>query len=391
MFGRSTGLSLQFIPHDFIIDTLTRLAELIRLEREDILARWRDQVRELPSAAGLSTPTLNDHIPLLLNELAMAFRQHSSDTSIPKMLAHGTPPMHGLQRLQEGFEIDEVVAEYNILRGCIHDMADRHQLTLQGRPFHILNRVLDSAIGLAVQTFATHRALEIQQRRSDYLTFIAHDLRTPLNAVGLATKVLEGITRDDPPDSNAQRMVNILHRHVLHLNAMINKVLDENAHVQTEHGLRLQRRNLDLWPLVESLIYDLNPIAGTGSTKLLNLVPETLSVYADASLLRRVMQNLIANAIQHTPRGVVEIRADAIEHGGIRCRIVDNGCGIAPERLKVVFEKFESDDTDSGGLGLGLAIFKTFIEAHGGQVQVESELGKGSVFSFTLPGPADAD
>jgi two-component system phosphate regulon sensor histidine kinase PhoR len=343
------------------------------------------QVRELPSAAGLSTPTLNDHIPRLLEELADAFHQ-STDASIPEKLAHGTPPLHGLQRLQEGFEIDEVVAEYNMLRGTIHDMAERHQLTLQGRPFHILNRVFDSAIGLAVQTFAMHRALEIQQRRSDYLTFIAHDLRTPLNAVGLAAKVLEGITKNDPPDSTAQRMVNILNRHVLHLNALINKVLDENAHVQTENGLRLQRRKLDFWPLVESLIYDLNPIAGTGSTKLLNRVPETLSVYADASLLRRVMQNLIANAIQHTPRGIVEINACTTEHGGIKCWIRDNGAGIAPERLDAVFEKFESDSAESGGLGLGLAIFKTFIEAHGGQVKVESQVGEGSTFSFTLPG-----
>lgn len=343
----------------------------------------------MPSAAGLSTPTLNDHIPLLLHELANAFL-HSSEASIPETLAHGTPPLHGLQRLHEGFQIDEVVAEYNILRCCIHDMAERHGLTLQGRPFHILNRVMDSAIGLAVQTFATQRALDIQQRRTDYLTFIAHDLRTPLNAVGLATKVLEDITKDEAPDSAAPRMVDILRRHVSHMNAMINKVLDENAHVQTEHGLQLQRRTLDFWPLVESLVYDLNPIAGTGSTKLLNLVPETLSVYADASLLRRVMQNLIANAIQHTPRGMVEINAANLENGGIECWIRDNGTGIAPERLQAVFEKFESDDTDSGGLGLGLAICKTFVEAHGGQVYVESKLGEGSTFRFTLPGPAEA-
>jgi two-component system phosphate regulon sensor histidine kinase PhoR len=373
-----------------IIDTLNQIAELIKLERDDLLSRWRAQVRELPSAAGLTTPTLNDHIPSLLTELANAF-ESSADASIPETLAHGTPPAHGLQRLQEGFEIVEVVAEYNILRGVIHDMASSHNLTLQGRPFHILNRVFDSAIGLAVQTYSTHRALEIQQRRSDYLTFIAHDLRTPLNAVGLATKVLEGITKDDPNDSNTQRMVNILQRHVSLMNALIGKVLDENAHVQTENGLRLQRRNLDFWPLVESLVYDLNPIAGTGSTKLLNLVPEDLAVYADAGLLQRIMQNLIANAIQHTPRGTVEIKAQSTERGGIECWIKDNGCGIAPERLKAIFKKFESDGGESGGLGLGLAIFKTFVEAHGGHVHVESQLGQGSVFSFTLPGPMDGN
>jgi two-component system phosphate regulon sensor histidine kinase PhoR len=333
----------------------------------------------------MPSPALNDHIPLLLDELSDAFRK-TADKSIAETLAQGTPPMHGLQRLQEGFQIDEVVAEYSILRGCIHDMADRHNLTLQGRPFHILNRVFDSAIGLAVQAFATHRALEIQQRRADYLTFIAHDLRTPLNAIALATKVLEG-TDKPQAGSTEQRMVSILHRHVDHMNALISRVLDENAHVQTESGLRLQRRNMDFWPLVESLVYDLNPIAGTGSTKLFNEVPEALTIYADADLLRRVMQNLLANAIQHTPRGRVTIHACATERGGVQCEVTDNGMGIAPDRLEVVFEKFESDGEKNGGLGLGLAIVKTFIEAHGGHIHVESLIGNGSTFRFNLPGP----
>lgn len=78
------------------------------------------------------------------------------------------------------------------------------------------------------------------------------------------------------------------------------------------------------------------------------------------------MQNLIANAVQHAPRGIVEIRAEEIAHGGIQCRGKDNGEGIAPERQKIIVEKFESYETYKNGLGLGLAIFKTFVEAHGG-------------------------
>lgn len=359
---------------------------MIKIERSELLNRWRQQVRTLPSAATLSTPTLNDHIPSLLDELCDAFHK-SSNASIPEKLAEGTPPEHGLQRLRDGFEVDEVVAEYNILRGCIHDLADQNNLNLQGRPFHILNRVFDTAIGLAVQTFATQRALEVQQRRGEYLAFIAHDLRTPLNAVALATKVLDGLTRKDGADGASQRMVRILHRNVQHLNALVAKVIDENAHVETESGIHLERRMVDFWPLVESLIYDLNPIGGTGSTKLLNQVPETLVVYGDASLLRRVMQNLIANAILHTPRGEVVITADVDASGnGIECCVTDNGSGIEPERLNRVFEKFESNTTETGGLGLGLAICKTFVEAHGGQVRVESVLGQGATFSFTLPG-----
>lgn len=78
-----------------------------------------------------------------------------------------------------------------ILRGRIHDLADENGLTLQGKPFHIINRVFDRAIGLALLAYATQRAREVQQRREEYLAFVAHDLRTPLNAIALACRVLE--------------------------------------------------------------------------------------------------------------------------------------------------------------------------------------------------------
>src|SRR5688500_10103489 len=118
------------------------MADLIKNEREPLLTRWREQVRALPSAAHLSIPTLNDHIPDLIDELAAALRSHS-DATIPDKLLEGSPPVHGLQRLEDKFDLEEVVAEYNILRGCLHDLADNRGVNLQGQPFHVLNRVLD--------------------------------------------------------------------------------------------------------------------------------------------------------------------------------------------------------------------------------------------------------
>lgn len=147
---------------------LDKLAELITRQRNLLLSRWREQVRELPSARSLDTPTLNDHMPGLIDELAAALRV-KSDKSIPEALLEVSPPAHGLQRVEDAFDIDEVVAEYNILRGCIHDLADQNGLNLQGKPFHIVNRVLDHAIGLALQAYATQQALEVQRRREQYL------------------------------------------------------------------------------------------------------------------------------------------------------------------------------------------------------------------------------
>ncbi|MCA1607482.1 MAG: RsbRD N-terminal domain-containing protein, partial [Acidobacteria bacterium] len=105
------------------INDLEKLAALIKHEGDALLSRWREQVRQLPSAKHLDVPTLNDHIPTLLEELATAL-QSSSDEMISEALSEGSPPAHGLQRLQDEFDIEEVVAEYNILRGCIHDLAD---------------------------------------------------------------------------------------------------------------------------------------------------------------------------------------------------------------------------------------------------------------------------
>jgi two-component system phosphate regulon sensor histidine kinase PhoR len=363
---------------------LDALATLVVRERDALLKRWREQVRQLPSAKDLDTPTLNDHIPALLEEIATAFRTVSDET-IPEALIEGTPPDHGRQRHLDGFDIVEVVAEYNILRGCIHDLAESSGFGLSGKAFHILNRVLDEAIGLAVQTFATERALEVQARREEYLALVAHDLRTPLNAIALAGAVLElKAGGSDSPET--ARMLRTLQRNVRNLSSLVDDVLKEHAHLQAEDGVKLERRVLDLWPIVEALIRDLHPVAATGSTELINEIPDDLTAFADASLLRRVFQNLIANSLQYCAGGRVVIGAREIEGGGaVECWVTDNGTGISEDRLARIFDKFETDPVKDDGVGLGLAIVKTFVEAHGGHVMAESKQGVGTTIRFTLP------
>jgi two-component system, OmpR family, phosphate regulon sensor histidine kinase PhoR len=366
-------------------DNLNRLASLIREQRPGMLALWRKQVRELPSARTLDNPTLNDHMPALLDELIAALLR-SPDLTIPQALAGQSPAAHGLQRIEDAFDIEEVVAEYNILRGCIHDIAEEHQVSLQGAAFHTINRVFDQAIGLALQTFATRRAQDVLERREEYLAFVAHDLRTPLSAISLAGRVLEQSlsTGEMPPEVG--RMLKALRRNVIHLEKLVNKVMEENTSLKTEVGIKLERRETELWALVEGLIHDLAPVAGTASTRLVNNVPDELTAYADASLLKRVFQNLIANAIKHTPRGKIVIDArEQADRGGVECSVADNGTGISADFIGKVFEKGETEGGETEGRGLGLAIVKTFVEAHGGTATVESELGRGSIFRFFLP------
>ena len=127
-------------------------------------------------------------------------------------------------------------------------------------------------------------------------------------------------------------------------------------------------------------------------TQLVNEVPHDLVVYADASLLKRVFQNLISNAVRHTAHGMVVLGAcESSSDGTVECWVIDNGAGISKDKLERVFEELESDSADGSGLGLGLAIIKSFVEAHGGQVSVESRRGMGSKFHFTLPMKAERE
>ncbi len=361
------------------------LAVAVREERQGLLQRWRQAIRQLPSAQELDAPTLTDHIPQFLDELADEL-QAATEQTIQAALIDRSARSHGVQRFLNAFDIQEVVAEYNILRGCIHDLADDKGIKLQGRPFHVINRVFDRAIGVALEAYAKQKALEVQQRREDYLAFVAHDLRTPLFAISLVGRVLERTfqKRDDLDES--VRMLKALRRNAQQLEILVNKVLEENASVNAEGGVTLHRRDFYLWPLVEALIEDLQAVAQPASTRLLNQVPDDLVVFADAGLLRRVFQNLIVNAINHTPGGEVVIEAVAgSAHGAVECWVQDNGSGIAKEQLGNVFAKGETDAASSGAAGLGLAIVQTFTEAHGGIVTAESSLGKGSTFRLTLP------
>ncbi|HEX9449921.1 MAG TPA: sensor histidine kinase, partial [Burkholderiales bacterium] len=324
------------------------MADLLVRERTNLLDRWRGKVRELPSAKQLDTPTLNDHLPRFIEQMAAAVRLGSNDETIPQAAdGQAGAADHGLQRLKDGFNIVEVVAEYNILRGCVHDLAAENGLLLRGEVFHVFNRVIDAAIGAAVENYSTAQALEIFRRREEYLAFIAHDLRTPLNAIGMVTKLLKLKLHRESINPEIENLYKTLNRNIQHLSALVTEVLKKNSDQPIGDGVKLQRRVFDLWPLVEGLIHELNPIADTSGTRLINEVPHDLKFYADASLLTRVIQNLIANAVTHTPRGNVVIGARVSgTDGAAQLWVSDNGSGIPADQLPRVFGKYETDHKD---------------------------------------------
>jgi signal transduction histidine kinase len=187
--------------------------------------------------------------------------------------------------------------------------------------------------------------------------------------------------------SEIGKALDVLDRNSRRMGELIDNVLHQNAVSEQRDSIQAERRAIDLWPIVESVLNDVRPIAETNNTELANETPVDLVAFADAGMLQRILQNLVANAVRYTPRGRVTVGARSVtDKGDIECWVVDNGAGISPDMLGRVFEKFQTDPERENGTGLGLAIVKEFVEAHGGTVQVESQQEVQTTFRFRLPG-----
>jgi signal transduction histidine kinase len=184
-------------------------------------------------------------------------------------------------------------------------------------------------------------------------------------------------------------MMGIVHRNALRLNALISSVLQQavNVYSAAEGGFpnKVERREFDLWPVIEELVHDLQPLAEPKDVRIESDIPQDCVVFADPMLLTQVFQNLLSNAIDHTTSGHVVVAAQSEPDGGVHCWVRDTGEGIPEERIGKIFDKLETGPRKKGGLGLGLAVVKQIVEAHGGQITVVSRQGQGSTFDFYLP------
>jgi len=364
-------------------ENLQRLAALINDRRDELLADWRTQVRRLPGAADLDAPTINDEVPQLLDSLAEELIRASEETDAA---VRAVSAEHGLLRWQAGFDVTEVVAEYNILRCCLQELAERNGLMLFGKAARIVNTVFDEAVGRAVKAFETMMTIELRHRHEEHIAFMLHDLRTPLEALSLATTLLDRSLQSDAKNPPVESALSVLRGNIDRLNDRIRNALQGTKGIG--RTFEPQFTMLNLRQQVDKMIYDLGPIAQHSQTKIINEVPADVEVYSETRLLDQVIQNLLSNAMKFTPEGMVIIGARTQEDGSMTCWVTDTGDGIAPDNLERVFERFETGGSpEQRGIGLGLAIVKEIVELHEGEITVESQIGKGSTFKFRIPGP----
>ncbi len=360
---------------------LTEFAELILRNREEVLAEWRRQVCALPAAQHLDAPTLNDEIPQLVEKLAEELKRNSE---IIDAETNAISTEHGLLRWQADFDVTEVVSEYNILRKCLHNLGEDNGLVLSGRAGEIVNSLIDDAIGKAIKAFETMMTIQLRHQHEEHIAFMLHDLRTPLDAIHLATALLE---REVPSVSNAamESAVSVLRGNADRMSNRVRYVLHKSSTIGT--ATKGEFTTLNLRDHVARAIHDLAPLANHADINITNEVPSDVEIYSAPDLLTQLIQNLLSNALKATSKGYVTFGARTTATGDLECWVKDTGTGIAPDKLKSVFDRFETDaNPDRRGIGLGLSIVKEIVDLHNGEIRVESKVGEGSTFTFVIPG-----
>lgn len=257
-----------------------------------------------------------------------------------------------------------------------------------------IHRTLASQIAVAVQNAilfaeqieASEKLREVDRLKSEFLASMSHELRTPLNSIiGFADVLLEGL--DGELNERMEEDVRLIRDSGRHLRELIGDILDMS---KIEAGrMELRYEEIDMQQMTTDIIATAGPLAEAKKLALYLHIGDGVDVVeADRTRLRQIMWNIMGNAIKFTEKGYVSLSLET-DNTNLLVSITDTGIGIRDENIPIVFEQFRQIDGNlnrvAGGTGLGMPITKKLVELHGGEIWVESVLGQGSTFHFTLP------
>jgi len=254
---------------------------------------------------------------------------------------------------------------------------------------HVANQItiaLENARAYEKEKETAQRLRETEEFRSNFLAHMSHGLREPLtNIIGFSSLLLKGFGGAVSVQQRGD--LQIIYANSQHLLGLINDLLDVS---QIEAGLmELQFQELNLAEIIKSVMATLGALVRDRDIELhREIAPDLPLVWADAARTRQVLLRLLTNAARFTKQGNITVSASA-NGREVQVSISDTGVGMTPEEQAHIFERFERGHLGSsarpGSAGLGLALSKEFVELHGGHIWVESQVGQGSTFTFTLP------
>ena len=240
-------------------------------------------------------------------------------------------------------------------------------------------------LGIVIVMHEITELVKLEQVRKDFVANVSHELKTPVTSIkGFSETLLYGAYKNE---ETLLSFLEIIHKESNRLQMLINDLLDLSKVEQVGYEVDLQKVNL--LEVVERCIEMTSHIVEEKNMHIETIYNEPIYILGDLNRLIQIMMNLLMNALSYSPEDkTVTISLDRNKKCGI-FRIQDEGIGISKEEINRVFERFYRVDRarsrNSGGTGLGLAIVKHLVEAHHGLLEVESEVGKGTVFTVSIP------
>jgi two-component system, OmpR family, phosphate regulon sensor histidine kinase PhoR len=372
---------------------------MIRRQREALAASEERRVRELEEQRetfAAANRAERARVEAMLDAMIEGLVVIDVDRHI--VLANrAAETMFGFSRMMAGGMLLEAIRHHEVAALARRAVTEPAPIEHEVRLEHPQPRTLQvSAVSLhdrkgghagAVLVFHdVTRLRQLEAVRQDFVANVSHELRTPLSLIKSATETLIDGGKNDPVVNS--RFLDIIDRHASRLNLLIDDLL---LLARLDSGrVELDLQTVRLRGAVQESFDDAAQRAQSRGVALVNEVADELMVEADAARLREILSNLIDNAIKYgREKGRVAVSARRAPAQMIEVSVRDDGPGIPVEAQPRVFERFYRVDKarsrEQGGTGLGLAIVKNVVQAHGGDVRVESILGEGATFYFTVP------
>jgi signal transduction histidine kinase len=358
------------------------LHDLIRKRRDRIIAIWREQGARVAAGDSMPARELVDTLPVYLDELAGSLEAMARGQ--PQPATGQVAAKHGVTRLQIGFAPHELVREYGLLRDAILAAAEEDGYEVSRDELLALSGCLFTSIAASVAAYVREHDLVLQRHASDHLAFLAHELRTPLTAAHTGVEVLR---RERAEDARLLHLANVVSRNLARVSQLLDNALTE-LRLRTPRTAHLEKIQGD--QLVRDLVEEAQPLAEASGIHFAAEL-EAIELEGDVRLLRSALSNLIVNGIKFSRRGgTVVLRLRAIESRA-RFEVEDECGGLPPGTAEKLFDPFVQFGSDRSGFGLGLAIARQAVQAHGGNLAVHDLEGKGCVFLLEIPvGPSAA-
>jgi signal transduction histidine kinase len=224
---------------------------------------------------------------------------------------------------------------------------------------------------------------EIDRLKDEFFTGISHDLRTPLAAIRWSADLLRTGSLG-PLTPKQMRLAETIQSSSRRLLALVGQIVELGR--LRAGRLQLDLRPTDLRAVIDQAVDEVRPLTEAGQLQIEVAVPgDLLHITADAGRVQQILVNLLANAVRFTPPGGRVSVAAGMETDEVTVRVADTGVGIPSDLVPKIFDPYEQAHRGRGGSGVGLMVVRGLVEAHGGRVWVESEEGRGSCFTFTLP------